>query len=102
MSGNDDDDLVSHAADEPTAMWDGDMPERLGLDRPPSEPPEPAASPTGSAGSSVQVSFDSTPPPAAPHEPAPAPESQARQWAVLIVGALALAAAAFYVVRALR
>ena len=99
---DDDDDFMSHAADEPTAMWGGDMLEQLGLDRPPSEPPKPAAQPTASKGSSVQVSLDPTPSRAAPTKPAPKPRSQAVQWVVLIVGALALAAAAFFLVRALR
>ncbi len=96
----DDDDFMSHAADEPTAMWGGDMLEQLGLDRAPSEPPKAPAQPSSSSGSSVQVSLSSDASTPAPKKAAP--KSQAVQWAVLIVGALALAAVAFFVVRALR
>lgn len=98
MSDEDDPDPMSHAADEPTAMWGGDMLEELGLDRPPSEPPHGAAQPAQSKRSSVQVTLGDSP---AGSKKA-APPSQAVQWAVLIVGALVLAAAAFFIVRALR
>ncbi|MBO6933549.1 MAG: hypothetical protein JJ863_01195 [Deltaproteobacteria bacterium] len=98
MSDDDDDDgFMSHAADEPTAMWGGDMLDQLGIDRPPSEPPPKGLAPP-SKGSSVQVSLE----PESTSAPKAAPKSQAVQWAVLIVGALALAAVAFFLVRALR
>ena len=98
---DDDDDLLSHAADEPTAMWGGDMLEQLGLDRAPSEPPKGPAQPVAPKGASVQVSLGQAgAPKKAPNEHTP--RSQAVQWVVLVVGALALAAAAFFVVRWLR
>ena len=104
MSDDDDrDDYGSHAADEPTAMWGGDMLQELGLDKAPSEPPKGPAQPSAeSKGTSVQVTLASTQDGAKRSQKKAAPRSQAVQWAVLVIGALALAAAAFFLVRALR
>lgn len=92
---------MQHAADEPTAMWGAEDLAQLGLDRPPSEPPKGPAQPAkpGRRDPSVRVTLDRN----APTPTAATPKrSQSVQWTLTIVGALLLAAVAFFVVRALR
>lgn len=102
MAGEDDDDSVLHAADEPTAMWGADELAGLDLDRAPSEPPKGPAQPAASRReASVQVALDRSVPPARKKK-----SSRRRreivQWVVTIAGAIVLAVVAFFVVRALR
>ena len=106
MADDEERDLPQHAADEPTAMWGRDALKELGLDKPPSEPPPAAtkkAEPPGSE-SRVQVSMGTA---EAPHRPAGKPRSSIQggsvlTWVATLVGAIALAAVTYFVVRWMR
>jgi hypothetical protein len=94
------DDDSMHAADEPTAMWDGDSLQELGLDGL-HEPKPPATAGTG-AGGSVQIDLG----PAGSSSQAPSPAKSGMSgpmgWAVTLLAAGVLGTAVFFLVRLLR
>ncbi len=95
------DDDSMHAADEPTAMWDGDSLQELGLDGL-HEPKPPATAGTG-AGGSVQIDLGA----AGSSNPSPKHASTGGMsgpmgWVVTLLAAGVLGTAVFFLVRFLR
>ena len=93
----DPDDSMMHAADEPTAMWDQESLDQLGLEG----APPPATRPAAGSASSIEVSLGAA---EDPHQPVGKPrgwQGTGKSWAITLVSALLLAVVTYYVVRAL-
>ncbi len=95
------DDDSMHAADEPTAMWDGDSLQELGLDG--LHEPKPPATAGSGAGASVQIDLG---PAGSPKQSSGQAKSSGMSgpmgWAVTLLAAGVLGTAVFFLVRFLR
>lgn len=99
---DDDDDFMSHAADEPTAMWDGDSLAELGLDKldpPASQEQAPPATAGKGGGGSVQIDLGPSPVGSAP--PA-AGRSGVMAWVITLIAAAVLGTGVFFLIRHLK
>ena len=93
---DEDSDSFSHAADEPTAMWNEESLQELALAPPSKQQESRAATKGGSGGPSVEVSLG----------PASGQRSMSKvsglSWGVTILLALGLGAGVYYLIRFLK
>ena len=101
---SEEDDDFSHAADEPTAMWDESALKELGLDSV-QEQSAPATTGTGrhrAVGVDFTGANEAIAPRAASSATSPTSSGGSFRWVLLVLLALSVGAGAFFLVRALK